>query len=69
MGWQLAPTFANIFMHHIENKNINELKESGVIEWLGYVDENFVQIRSVTELISILEFLKRSTHLSNSHLS
>ena len=59
MGSPLAPTLPNIFMHHFENKNMNDLKERGVIEWLRYVDDTFVLIRSVTDLNNILEFLNK----------
>ena len=50
-------------MHHIEKKNMNELKKRGVIEWKRYFDDTFVLKRSVTDLNSILEFLNK-THLS-----
>ena len=57
MGSPLAPTLANIFMHHLENKYMAKLKELGVVEWLRYVDDTFVLINSKEKLEEIHRFL------------
>ena len=57
MGSPLAPTLANIFMHHLETKYMAKLKDLGVVEWLRYVDDTFVLIKSKENLEAIYSFL------------
>lgn len=57
MGSPLGPLFANVFMAHFENKNMDMLKQLGVKQWWRYVDDVFASIESKEKAASILAFL------------
>ena len=46
MGSPLGPTLANIFMNHLEEQFVDQIKTKfGVLVWLRYVDDICILIK------------------------
>jgi len=57
MGAPLAPVMADIFMVHLETTLMDRLIQQGVCEWYRYVDDTFVLVNSITDVVNILAIL------------
>jgi hypothetical protein len=57
MGAPLAPVIADIFMSHMEQALMNQLRQSGVCEWYRYVDDTFVLLEPTAAVQDILKIL------------
>ncbi|CAF1524828.1 unnamed protein product [Adineta steineri] len=57
MGAPLAPIIADIFMSHLEETLMDQLKQSGVHEWYRFVDDTFVLIEPKTKVEDLLKIL------------
>jgi len=57
MGAPLAPIIADIFMSHLEQTLMDQLRQSGVCEWYRYVDDTFVLLKPTTTVQDILKIL------------
>ena len=57
MSNKLGPIISDIFMNDFETKHMPELIKLGVLYWIGFVDDNFVVIKSREQAEKILELL------------
>ena len=58
MGSPLGPTLANIFVNHLEEKFVDQIKTTfGVIVWLRYVDDIFILIKDPANMDKVLGFI------------
>jgi hypothetical protein len=57
MDSPLRPLFANIFMDHFEQKQMEAPTNLGVTNWMRYVDYVFATIKDESCATKILEFL------------
>ena len=56
MGSPLGPLFANVFMDRLENENMEQLKNLGLVFWKRYVDDTFSIIKT-DNAQKVLDFL------------
>ena len=58
MGSPLGPTLANIFMNHLEEQFVDQIKTKfGVLVWLRYVDDIFILIKDLSNMEKVLDFI------------
>ena len=51
MGSPVGPTLANIFVNHLEEKFVDQIKTTfGVKVWLRYVDDIFILIKDLANM-------------------
>jgi hypothetical protein len=54
----LGPTLANVFMNHLEEKFVDQVKTmNGVITWSSYVDDIFILINDLANMKKVLQFI------------
>jgi hypothetical protein len=58
MGAPLAPIIADIFMSHLEQTLMDQLRQNGVCEWYRYVDDTFVLLESTAAVQNISKNLE-----------
>ena len=61
MGSPLAPTFADIFMIHLENKLMKKLKKAGLLWYIRYVDDTFAIIHKNAK-VNLIKKILNSFH-------
>jgi hypothetical protein len=58
IGYPLGPTLANVFMNHLEEKFVDQVKTMyGVITWFRYVDDIFILIDDLANMQKVLELI------------